>query len=167
VVARGARPLDAAGLHKVRVALRTGTAGAAVAGAALAVGLFTAVVLAGVLVLVAGVGCALTFLGGYTVQVRAVARTYRTLPLGVPPVTLAATTLPVGVVLGVLAALAVAVPFGTGRTLALLAVGVGATALVTLLGIGFVCERAAVRQTRRPDATAAPATGRGSTAGDD
>jgi len=88
---------------------------------------------------------------------RAVARSVRPLPVGVPPV--AATTLPAGAALGVLSALAVVVPFGVARTLLLLGVGVGAAALATGVALGVACQRAALRQTRRPEPGTTPQSG--------
>ncbi|TSD09998.1 hypothetical protein DP107_13500 [Haloglomus irregulare] len=157
VLAGGGEPLDAADLHQVRSTLRGGTIGAAVAADGLAVLLFVGETLMGTVALGAGVACALAFLVGYAVQVRAVARCVRTLPVGVPPV--AATTLPAGAALGVLSALAVVVPFGVARTLLLLGVGVGAAALATGVALGVACQRAALRQTRRPEPGTTPQSG--------
>jgi hypothetical protein len=162
VLARGGDPLDAADLYRIRSVLRGGILGAAVAADALAVLLFAGEVLTGRVALVAGGVCVLAFLAGYAVQIRAIARCYRTLPGGVPPVAVAAATLPAGVALGVLSALAVVVPFGVVRTLLLLGVGVGAAALATCVALGVVCQRAAVRQTRRPSEGPAGASGRSS-----
>ncbi|WP_276258733.1 hypothetical protein [Haloglomus litoreum] len=150
VLARGGDPLDAADLYRIRSVLRGGVLGAAVAADALAVLLFTGEVLTGRVALVAGGICVVAFLAGYAVQIRAIARCYRTLPGGVAPVAVATATLPAGVALGILSALAVVVPFGVVRTLLLLGVGVGAAALTTCVALGVVCQRAAVRQTRRP-----------------
>jgi hypothetical protein len=158
VLASGCDPLDAADLYRIRSTLRGGTIGTAVAADALAVLLFAGEVLTGRVVLGVAVVCVVTFLVGYAVQVRAVARCYRTLPSGVSPVAVAATTLPAAAALGVLAALAVVVPFGVARTLLLLGVGVGAAALVTGVALGVVCERAAVRQTRRTESATGPTT---------
>ena len=159
VLAGGGEPLDAAELDRVRSTLRGGTIGAAVAADALAVLLFVGEALAGAVALAAGVACVVAFLVGYAVQVRAAARCFRTLPLGVPPVAVATTTLPAGAALGVLSALAVVVPFGTARTLLLLGVGVGAAALATGVALGVACQRAAVRQTRRPEPGTTPQGG--------
>lgn len=150
VLASGDDPLDAADLYRIRSVLRGGIVGGAVAADALAVLLFTGEVLTGRLALVAGVACVVAFLAGYAVQIRAIARCYRSLPGGVSPIAVATATLPAGVALGILSALAVVVPFGVARTLLLLGVGVGAAALVTCVALGVVCQRAAVRQTRRP-----------------
>jgi hypothetical protein len=159
VLATGREPLDAADLHRIRSVLRGGIIGAAVAADALAVLLFAGEVLVGTVAIGVGAACVLAFFVGYAVQVWAVARCYRTLPLGVPPVAVATTTLPAGAALGILAALAVVVPFGVARTLLLLGVGVGAAALVTGVALGVACLRAAVRQTRRPEADTAAAAG--------
>jgi hypothetical protein len=145
VLAGGGEPLDAADLHQVRSTLRGGTIGAAVAADGLAVLLFVGETLMGTLALGAGVACALAFLVGYAVQVRAVARCVRTLPAGAA--------------LGVLSALAVVVPFGVARTLLLLGVGVGAAALATGVALGVACQRAALRQTRRPEPGTTPQSG--------
>lgn len=159
VLAGGGEPLDAADLHQVRSALRGGTIGAAVAADGLAVLLFVGETLMGTVALGAGVVCVLAFLVGYAVQVRAVARCVRTLPVGVPPVAVAATTLPAGAALGVLSALAVVVPFGVPRTLLLLGVGIGAAALATGVALGVACQRAALRQTRQPEPGTTPQSG--------
>lgn len=160
MLATGDEPLDAADLARVRATLRSGVAGAALAAAALAVLLFAGVVLARRLALTVGVGCTLAFLTGYAAQIRAITRCYRRLPCGVPPVAVAAASLPAGVALGVLSALAVAAPYGVTLTLLLLGVGVGATALITGVALGEVCRRAAVRQTRRPSDGQAGTDGR-------
>lgn len=160
VLAGGDEPLDAADLSHVRATLRSGLGGAALAAAALAVLLFAGVALGRRLALTVGVGCALAFLAGYTAQIRAITRCYRRLPRGLPPVAVAAASLPAGVALGVLSALAVAAPYGGTLTLLLLGVGVGATALVTGVALGEGCRRAAVRQTRRPSGGRAGGDGR-------
>lgn len=159
VLARGSDPLDAADLYRIRSVLRGGIVGAAVAADALAVLLFAGEVLTGRVALATGAVCVVAFLAGYAVQVRALARCYRTLPAGVSPIAVATATLPAGVALGILSALAVVVPFGVVRTLLLLGVGVGAAALATCVALAVVCQRAAVRQTRRPSEGRAAADG--------
>jgi hypothetical protein len=166
VLARGGDPLDAADLYRIRSVLRGGIVGAAVAADALAVLLFVGEVLTGRVALVAGLACVVAFLAGYAVQIRAIARCYRTLPGGVSPIAVATATLPAGVALGVLSALAVVVPFGVARTLLLLGVGVGAAALATCVALGVVCQRAAVRQTRRPSTGPAGVNGSSSAVDD-
>jgi hypothetical protein len=158
-LATGRDPLDAADLRRIRSVFRGGIIGAAAAAIALAVLLFAGEVLTGAVAVSVGATCVLVFLVGYAVQVRAVARCYRTLSLGVPPVAVAMAMLPAGAALGVLAALAVVVPFGVARTLLLLGVGVGAAAPVTGVALGVACLRAAVRQTRRPESETAAAAG--------
>lgn len=167
VLASGGQPLEESGLRRVRRALRRGVVGIAVGGAGLSVLLFATEALAGVATLAVGGAGVAAFLTGYAALVRGVARSYRALPGTVPPVELAASTLPSGAGLGVLAALSVSAPFGTARTLSLLAVGTGALALVTGLGLAFVCARAATRQARPAAGDRSPTVRRGSTHTDD